>query len=109
MRRRLSRRARGLAIAAIAGTAACGTARIIERTPSGGVIELEGDHNKAMEQANEAMAAQCSSHFIVVRDGYEPTSAATPAPGASVPTAFRVHYECGDGATVGAPPAAPPR
>jgi len=56
------------------------------------------------------MAAQCSSNFIVVRDGYEPTSAATPAPGASVPTAFRVHYECGDGATVGAPPPpVPPR
>lgn len=84
---------------------ACGTARIIQRTPHDGVIELEGDHNKAMEQANEQMAALCGSNFIVLREGVEPA-----APGASGdgPTAYRVHYECGDGGALGAAPAAPP-
>lgn len=84
---------------------ACGTARIIQRTPHDGVIELEGDHNKAMEQANEQMASLCGSNFIVLREGVEPV-----APGASGdgPTAYRVHYECGDGGALGAAPAAPP-
>ena len=37
--------------------AACGSARVIQRTQAGGVIELSGDRGKAMEQANQEMAA----------------------------------------------------
>jgi hypothetical protein len=96
---------RGL-IGAVLALAACGTARIVQRTPYGGVIELQGDHNKAMEQANEQMAAQCAN-FIVVREGNEPGGAADPPPGAPVATIYRVHYQCGDAAPPGAPP--PPR
>jgi hypothetical protein len=99
---------RALAIGLVV-CAACGTARVIQRTPSGGVIELDGDHNKAMEHANEQMAALCDETFIVVKDGYEPISTAPAAPGASVPTAFRIHYQCGDGSPAGsAAPARPP-
>lgn len=87
---------RGL-IGTVLALAACGTARIVQKTPYGGVIELQGDHNKAMEQANEEMAAACPN-FIVVREGNEPVAA---TPGATV---YRVHYQCGDGAPAGAPP-----
>ena len=91
---------RGL-IGAVLALSACGTARIVQKTPSGGVIELQGDHNKAMEQANEEMAAACPD-FIVVREGLEPT--ADPSPGGSAATVYRVRYQCGDGAPAAATP-----
>ena len=103
MSRQLSR---GL-IGAVLVLAACGTARIVQRTPYDGVIELQGDHNKAMEQANEEMAAQCVN-FVVVREGPEPVAGATAQPGAPVATVYRVHYQCGDGGSPGAPPLPPP-
>jgi hypothetical protein len=93
---------RGL-IGAVLAIAACGTARIVQKTPSGGVIELQGDHNKAMEQANEEMAAACAD-FIVVGEGLEPRADAPP--GATAASVYRVRYQCGDGSPAGA---APPR
>src|SRR4029079_13771283 len=60
----------GLVVAALG---ACGTARIVAKTPVGGTIELEGDHNKAMEQANQEMAEHCGlSNFTVLSEGAEP-------------------------------------
>ncbi|TMQ03460.1 MAG: hypothetical protein E6J91_46895 [Deltaproteobacteria bacterium] len=103
----LSRRAIGVGLAALA---ACGTARVLHQTPYEGVIELQGDHNKAMEQANEEMAAHCGlSNFTVVHDGFESTDA---APTADAQTehpeaAWRVHYECGSGPPTAAAPPAP--
>lgn len=90
---------RGL-IGAVLALAACGTARIVQKTPYGGVIELQGDHGKAIEQANEEMAAACPD-FIVVREGYEPVGDAPP--GGSAATVYRVRYQCGNGAPAGAP------
>lgn len=98
MQRALSRRMITLGLAGLAGLAglgACGTARVLHQTEYEGVIELQGDHNKAMEQANEEMAAHCGlSNFTVVRDGLEPIG---PEHGDRPDTAWRVHYECGDG------------
>ena len=82
---------------------ACGTARIIQRTASGGVIELQGDHNKAMEQANEEMAAVCAD-FIIVSAGDEQVAASEAPSGAPVATVYRVRYQCGDRAPAAAPP-----
>jgi hypothetical protein len=90
---------RGL-IGAVLVLAACGTARIVQKTRYGGVIELQGDHNKAMEQANEEMAAACPD-FIVVREGPEPIAN---TPDGSAATVYRVRYQCGNGAPTGAPP-----
>ncbi|TMQ17731.1 MAG: hypothetical protein E6J90_21840 [Deltaproteobacteria bacterium] len=92
----LSRRAIGVGLAALA---ACGTARVLHQTPYEGVIELQGDHNKAMEHSN----------FTVVHDGFESTDA---APTADAQTehpeaAWRVHYECGSGPPTAAAPPAP--
>jgi hypothetical protein len=51
---------------------ACGSARVIQRTQSGGVIELSGDRGKAMEQANADMASHCGpNNFTIVQEGDE--------------------------------------
>ena len=95
---------RGLVIAL--ALAACGTARIVQKTPIGGTIELEGDHNKAMEQANEEMAAHCGfSNFTVLFEGAEPVALdnATATPADSSRTAYRVRYQCDAGIPVGTP------
>ncbi len=57
---------------ALIAAMACGTARVLQRTPRGGVIELQGDHGKAMEQANEEMAAQCGADNVtIMQEGEE--------------------------------------
>lgn len=107
--------------------AACGSAQYIQRTQTGGTIELDGDRNKAMEQASQMMAQHCGpNNYQIVQEGLEPigtdtyaqqnTAAAAQqqgntAVGASqtnsvqstrTANAWRVHYQCG------APGAAPP-
>jgi|ERR1043166_388318 len=89
----------------LAATAACGTARIVTKTPVGGTIELEGDHNKAMEQANQEMADHCGlSNFTVLSEGAEPVDAdnAVATPPETTPTAYRVRYQCDSSAPVDA-------
>ena len=86
--------------------AACGTARIVAKTPVGGTIELEGDHNKAMEQANQEMAEHCGlSNFTVLSEGAEPVDPDGSGPGGAPPdatrTAYRVRYQCDGGLPVG--------
>ena len=105
----------------ILALAACGSARVIQRTQAGGVIELQGDRGKAMEQANSEMAAHCGpNNYTIVQEGEEAigtdtytredTSAAsqtsrsgrTTTAGSTTTgqqstrtaTAWRVHYQC---------------
>ena len=89
--------------------AACGTARVVQKTPIGGTIELQGDHNKAMEQANEEMAAHCGfSNFTVLFEGAEPLELdSTPEKPADSRTAYRVRYQCDAGIPVGTTPTPP--
>ena len=112
---------RSLTILAIITLAACGTARLVHRDQGGGVIELQGDHGKAMEQANEEMAAQCGpDNFTIMEEGEEATDTdtraeqatgssrsrhgsrsaadATTATEQTTRTALRVHYQCGGAA-----------
>ncbi|HEY0250581.1 MAG TPA: hypothetical protein VGC41_03600 [Kofleriaceae bacterium] len=111
--------------------AACGTARVIQRTQSGGVIELSGDRGKAMEQANADMASHCGpNNFTIVQEGEEAIGTDTYSQentqgqdhtsrngrttttdqntqgqtSTRTATAWRVHYQC-NGAG-GPPPAA---
>ncbi len=50
--------------------AACGTARVVNRNQYGGTIALEGDRNKAMERAHQAMAAHCGpNNYTIVSEG----------------------------------------
>ncbi len=112
--------------------AACGSARVINRNQSGGVIELSGDRSKAMEQANSEMAAHCGpNNFTITQEGEEAIgtdtfsredssanqntsrngrhssadSTTTGQQSTRTATAWRVHYSC-NGAG-GPPPAGP--
>lgn len=110
--------------------AACGSAKVIQRTEGGGVIELQGDRNKAMEQATAEMSAHCGGpgSWRVTQEGEEvigqdtfvreDTSEAskssrsgrrsrtetttTGQTSTRNATAWRVHYMCNSAA--GAPP-----
>lgn len=133
---------RKLSTTLIAGSlmalAACGSARVIHRDQVGGVIELQGDRGKAMEQASQEMAAHCGpNNFTIVQEGEEAIgtdtftredtatdsktsksgrrsatdSSTTAQQSTRTATAWRVHYQCGaPGAPVGAggPPPPPP-
>ena len=114
--------------------AACGSARVVNRNQTGGVIALNGDRGKAMEQAHREMAAHCGpGNYTIVQEGevvvgqdtvartdqdtYEhrdgTSSTATGAASTRDATEWRVSYQCGGGggappAPAGGPPPAPP-
>ncbi len=113
--------------------AACGSARVIQRNQSGGVIELSGDRGKAMEQANQEMSAHCGpNNYQITQEGEEAIgtdtvvqedtaqdsrtsrsgrrsstdTSTTQTSSTRTATAWRVHYQC-NGAG-GPPPMGPP-
>ena len=102
--------------------AACGNARIIQMTPAGGIIELQDDRSKAMEQATGQMNQKCgANNFTIVQEGWEPTDpqSAQQEPPPAQPTtdskpsgmAWRIHFQCngvGSAQAIGQPPTAPP-
>jgi hypothetical protein len=121
------------------GLGACGTARPIQRTQFGGVIELQGpDRNKAMEAAHQDMAQHCGpNNYTITQEGEEAVgtetivqedqasdsktsrsgrrsktdTTTTQTTSTRTATKWRVHYQCGGGAPMGAggpPPAEPP-
>lgn len=121
---------RKLSLGLILALAACGSARVIQRTQAGGVIELQGDRGKAMEQANQEMAAHCGpNNYTIVQEGEEAigtdtysredtsadahtsrsgrhTSADSTTTGQTstrTATAWRVHYQCNGAAGAPAP------
>ena len=121
---------RNISLGLLVALAACGSARVIQRTQSGGVIELNGDRGKAMEQANSEMASHCGpNNFTITQEGEEAVgtdtiqqqntsedtavskngrrsatdTATTNTPSTRTATAWRVHYQC-NGAGAGAPP-----
>jgi len=121
---------RKLSLGFIVILAACGSARVIQRTQAGGVIELSGDRGKAMEQANQEMAAHCGpNNFQITQEGEEAIgtdtysredtasdsrssrsgrrassdSTTTGTQSTRTATAWRVHYACGGAAGGPAP------
>lgn len=69
---------RKLSLGLIMALAACGSARLVQQTPQGGTLELQGDRNKAMEDANNQMAAQCGpNNYTIVQQGDEPVGTDT--------------------------------
>ncbi len=69
---------RKLSLGLIMALAACGSARLIQQTPQGGTLELQGDRGKAMEDANNQMAAQCGpNNYTIVQQGEEPVGTDT--------------------------------
>jgi hypothetical protein len=113
--------------------AACGSAKVIQRNQSGGIIQLDGDRGKAMEQANAAMNSHCGpNNWTITQEGEEAigtdtftredtnaasqtsrsgrrTEAGSTTTGQTstrTATAWRVHYTCNNAAPPpgGAPP-----
>ncbi len=113
-----------LGLAALA-LGACGTARLVSRDPYGGVIALDGDRQKAMEQASQMMAQNCGGPYTVVSEGeqvigtdVEHTDQSYVTKDGRVvnkggettrqATEWRVKYQCGGAPPPGAmPPQAP--
>lgn len=58
-----------LSICAVLLLGACGTARVVRRTQTGGVLALEGERNKAMEQAHQMMMQHCQGPYTIVEEG----------------------------------------
>ena len=114
--------------------AACGSAKVISRTQTGGIIELQGDRAKAMEQANSEMSAHCGpNNFSITQEGEEAVgtdtftredtaqdsktsrsgrksssdSTTVGQTSTRTATAWRVHYQCAGAAVAGPPPEAP--
>ena len=112
---------RKVSLAFVLVLAACGSARVIQRTQTGGVIELQGDRGKAMEQANQEMSRHCGpNNFTITQEGEEAIgtdtysredtsatadesrngrhqradSTTTGVQSTRTATAWRVHYSC---------------
>lgn len=58
-----------LACGALFLASACGTARVVRQTQTGGEIALEGERQKAMEQAHAQMNAHCQGPYTIVEQG----------------------------------------
>ncbi len=126
--------ATSLSFGLVVALAACGSARVIQRTQTGGVIELQGDRGKAMEQANAEMNAHCGpGNFTITQEGEEAIGTDTVAREDSssdtarsrtgrheatdsstvqttstrTATAWRIHYQCNGAAGAPPPPADP--
>ncbi len=118
-----------LVLASLLGitASACGHARLVSRTPTGGIYALEGDRNKAMEDAQAQMAAHCQGPYSILSEGEQvvgtDTAQANETYVAEDGTVvnqggqstrevaeWRVQYECteGEGAPPGYAPQAPP-
>ncbi|MBP6628097.1 MAG: hypothetical protein KBG28_05235 [Kofleriaceae bacterium] len=113
--------------ALLAMVAACGSARVVNRSQYGGTIALNGDRGKAMEGAHREMAAHCGpNNYTIVQEGEvvvgQDTAAradtaanddgsVTQTAGSSTrdATEWRVTYQCGGAPAQPQPaPAGPP-
>jgi hypothetical protein len=112
---------RKLSVGLVLVLAACGSAKVITRTQTGGIIQLDGDRGKAQEQANGMMNSHCGpGNWTVTQEGEEAigtdtftredtaTDSATSRSGrrsstdstttgqqsTRTATAWRIHYTC---------------
>lgn len=64
---------RKLSLVMMLALAACGSARLVSQDPSGTTFALEGDRNKAMDDANAQMTAQCGpGAYRMIQQGEVP-------------------------------------
>jgi hypothetical protein len=74
----MSRTVRFGALLLIGALVGCGSARLVQRNQYGGVIALNGDRQKAMEQANNMMAQHCGpGNYQVTSEGEVPVGSDT--------------------------------
>ena len=101
--------------------AGCGHARLVQRTQYGGTYALEGDRNKAMEDAHAQMSAHCRGPYVIISEGEQVIGSDTAAgsetyvtedgtvvnqAGQSTrqATEWRLQYQCGAGQQIPAQP-----
>ena len=65
----MSRTTNVLCILGGALIAACGSAQVVSQTQTGGVIRLQGDRGKAMEEARGIMGQHCGGQYEIVKQG----------------------------------------
>jgi len=117
---------RRLSLALVVVLGACGTARVVWRTQTGGGIELQGDRSRSMEAANGEMSAHCgANNYTIVAEGLEPVGTdryysqnSSPYPQGGTQTngyesqrtatIWRVHYQCNNAYAPNGMPAAAP-
>ncbi len=84
----------------------CGGARVVHLSETGGVIALEGDRNKAVEQAHQIMADHCAGPYKVLEEGEQVGDAEEGGPvdesveSTSDGSEWRMRYVCGAGPAV---------
>jgi hypothetical protein len=102
-----------LCAATVMFSVGCGGARVVHVSQAGGVIALEGDRNKAVEQAHQIMADHCAGPYKVLEEGEQVGEAEVAAPvddsaqSLSDGSEWRMRYVCGGGPAVAPGPGAP--
>ena len=73
-----------------------GEAKVVQRTNTGGVIELAGDRGAAMQDASDEMNQHCGpNNYTITQEGEEAVgSDAVAGQPVRIETAWRVHYLC---------------
>jgi hypothetical protein len=79
-----------LALLLVFSLSGCGSALLVTRTETGGVLKLDGFRSAASKQADELMTARCDGPYTVVAEGDEFVAGTTE---------YRMHFVCG-----GSPP-----
>ena len=99
-------------VAALASGCVLGRARLVHQTQTGGTYALEGDRQKAMEEASQGMAQHCQGPYTVVEQGehvvgtetaggsetyetYDGTVVEEGGQSTREATEWRVRYQCG--------------
>jgi len=59
----------GVLSASLASACVVGRARLVQRTQTGGVFALEGDRQKAMEDASNNMMQHCQGPYTIMEEG----------------------------------------
>jgi hypothetical protein len=80
-----------VALAAGLALTACGSARQVQKTKTGGILELSGEWTSAFDSAHARMTDHCGEHkWAIVNEGRD----ITPDEGAKSNHAWRVYYTC---------------
>jgi hypothetical protein len=106
----------------LVAVAGCGHARLVHRTQYGGTYTLEGDRNKAMEDAHAQITQHCQGPYTIISEGEQVIGSDTAAGsetyvtedgtvvkqgGASTrqATEWRLQYQCGANQPIPSQPA----
>jgi hypothetical protein len=86
---------RVVVVACLAGVLGCGRVTVVQRSRYGGVLELDGDRQKAVDLANGEMSSQCgASNYTVTSEGYQPSRAPRARNAGPPPMVWTIEFQC---------------